>query len=154
MDCMNEAEPKSSWFTYKRVGVLALLLVILGIFAYKTYDEGWFLPQTPLSLNHEPALLFFNRHKGCDCAKAVYSAAALQLLDWPETQRYGVKLIQIDLDRRPYLGEAFQVIRAPSLLLLDESGQIVYRQDDVISDAHPLDLTTFESKIEALRYEK
>ena len=138
--------------TYQRLGVLALLLVILGILAYKTYDEGWFLPHTPLSLNREPALLFFNRHKGCDCAKAVYSAAALQVLDWPATQRYGVKLIQIDLDRRPDLGEAFQVIRAPSLLLVDQSGQIVYRQDDVISDAKPLDLSTIEAEIRALRH--
>jgi hypothetical protein len=154
MGRLNGSEPGSSWFPYQRLAVLALLLVILGILAYKTYDEGWFLPHTPLTLNHEPALLFFNRHKGCDCAKAVYSAAALQVLDWPETQRLGVKLITIDLDRRAYLGESFQVIRAPSLLLVDESGQIIYRQDDVISDAIPLDLTTFESKIEALRHEK
>jgi hypothetical protein len=154
MDRMSGAEPESSWFTYQRLGVLALMLVILGILAYKTYDEGWFLPHTPLSLNHEPALLFFNRHKGCDCAKAVYSAAALQVLDWPETQRLGVKLITIDLDRRPDLGEAFSVIRAPSLLLVDQSGQIIYRQDDVITDAEPLDLSTVEEKIKALPHEK
>lgn len=126
------------------------MLAILGILAYKIYDEGWLLPHTQLSLNHEPALVFFNRHKGCECAKAVYNAAALQVLDWPETQCYGVKPIQIDLDRRPDLGEAFQVIQAPSLLLVDQQGRIVYRQDDVISDAEPLNFSTFESKIEEL----
>ena len=144
---MKEAQPISSSFSHKRLGLLAFLLVILLVLAYKTYDDGWFLPRKPIVLNDQPAVLFFNRHKGCDCARIVYHAAARQMREWPEAQRLGVQLIQVDLDRQTYLGKQFDVARAPALLLIDATGNIVYRQEEVVIDLEPMNLPLLEQNI-------
>lgn len=145
---MNEPPPLKIPVFYKRLGLVAFFILILAVMAYKAYDDGWFLPRTPLVLNGQPAILFFNRHKGCDCALVVYNAAARQIEAWPAAQRQGVQLIQVDLDRRPDLGEQFEIIRAPSLLLLDADGNTIYRQDEAITDLEPLDLPMLERKIQ------
>jgi hypothetical protein len=56
-------------------------------------------------------------------------------------------VIFIDLDQRPDLGAQFEIIRAPTLLLVDKNGEIKYRQDEVVTDAEPLNLFTIEGKI-------
>jgi hypothetical protein len=145
---MNDQLPAKIPLLNKRLGLLAFIVLILTILAYKAYDEGWFLPRTPLVLNGQPTVLIFNRHKGCDCALVVYHAAARQIREWPEAHRQGVQLIQIDLDRRPDLGAQFDVIRAPSLLLLDRGGSTRYRQDDVVTDLEPLNLPLLEQRIQ------
>lgn len=147
MDRLNEHLPAKVSLSQKRLGLLAFIVLILAILAYKAYDEGWLLPRTPLVLNGQPAVLFFNRHKGCDCALVVYNAAARQIREWPEAQRQGMRLIHIDLDRRPDLGTQFDVIRAPSLLLVDMEGNTRYRQDEVVTDLEPLNLPLLEQKI-------
>ena len=78
----------------------------------------------------------------------MYNAAARQIREWPEAQRQGVRLIQIDLDRRPDLGTQFDVIRAPSLLLVDMEGNMRYRQDEVVTDLEPLNLLLLEQRIQ------
>ena len=145
---MNEQSPEKGWLAHKRLGLLVFVVLILVILAYKAYDEGWFLRRTPLVLDGQPAILFFNRHKGCECALVVYNAASRQMRDWPEAQRQGVQLIQIDLDRRPDLGAQFNIIRAPSLRLLDMDGNMRYRQDEVVTDLEPLNLPLLEQKIQ------
>jgi hypothetical protein len=147
MDRIKEAQPISSSLTHKSLGLLAFLLVILLVLAYKSYDDGWFLPRKPIILNDQPAVLFFNRHKGCDCARVVYYAAARQMREWPEAQHLGVQLIQVDLDRQPYLGEQFDVARAPALLLIDAAGNIKYRQEEVVTDLEPMNLPLLEQNI-------
>lgn len=132
---------------FKFVGLISFFLIVLFILAYKAVDDGWLIPHTPLSLNGEPAVLFFNRHKGCACALAVYRAAADQVQDWTVAERQGVQIISIDLDRRPDLVAQYDVIRAPALLLVDQAGEIVYRQDEVVSDTEPFNLPWFESKL-------
>ena len=122
-------------------------LLLAAILIYKGIDEGWFIPRTPLALDHKPAVLFFNRHKGCECALVVYRAAANQVQDWSAEDRQGVQLFQIDLDQRPDLGAQFSVIRAPSLLIIDQTGKIIYKQDEVVTDAEPLNLPVTEGKI-------
>lgn len=148
MDRMNEHPLAKVSSSLKRQGSLAFVVVILTILAYKAYDQGWFLPRIPLVLNSQPAILFFNRHKGCDCALAVYNSAARQIREWPEGRRQGIQFIQIDLDQRPDLGTQFDVIRAPSLLLLDIDGNTRYRQDEVVTDVNPLNLSLLELEIQ------
>lgn len=132
----------------KQLGRILFLLLLLVVLTYKVIDEGWFVPRTPLELGGKPALLFFNRHKGCECALVVYRAAAKQVDDWTDEQRQGIQLIHIDLDRRPDLGAQYGVIRAPTILLVDQTGTVVYRQDEVVTDAQPLDLPLAAQKIE------
>ena len=121
----------------------------LMILAIKAYSEGWFKPHYTLDLHQQPALLFFNRQKGCECAISVYKTAHSQVRNWSGDDRHGMQIIEFDLDRWPGtdIGEQFDVIRAPTLLLLDGAGEIVYRQDDTVADTAPLDLPVFEEKI-------
>lgn len=136
------------WSTKPRLVILvSIFSLVMMMLTIKGFSEGWFEPHYPLDLHQQPAILFFNRHKGCDCALVVYRAAANQVQDWSEGDRQGVQLISIDLDRRPDLGVQFSVIRAPALLLLDRTGGIFYRQDEVVTDAEPLNLTVIGGKI-------
>ncbi len=136
-----------TWFSIRRLGLLGFL-VILAVLGYKAWDAGWFIPRAPLALNGEPAVLFFNRHKGCEYAVEVYRAATRQVRAWPKDRLHRVRLIQVDLDRRPDLGQQFQVVRAPALLLLDAAGSPVYRQSEIVTDLEPLDLRLLEQKIQ------
>ena len=135
----------------KAVVGFAFLLVIALILGAKAVQLGWFIPKPPLALNSQPALLFFNNDRGCECALFVFHNADAQLSTWPEENHAGIPIIPINLERRPDLAQEYQVIRAPTLLLLDSAGQILWRQDEVISDEFPFDLKTLESQIELLK---
>jgi len=136
---------------YKAVAGLVFLLVVALILGAKALQLDWFTPKLPLDLNNQPALLFFNNDRGCECALFVYRNADAQLSAWPEENHVGIPIIPINLERRPDLAQQYQVIRAPALLLLDSAGQILWRQDEVISDEFPFDLKTLESQIELLK---
>lgn len=129
------------------LGLLLFILVLTGMLGFKVYDEGWLLPRTPLALPEQPVLLFFNRHKGCECVLLVYRSADKQIQDWPESNRKAIPILRIDLDRRPDLGTQFGIYRVPAMLLLDADGRELYRQEESISDTLPLDLRVFETKI-------
>lgn len=146
---MDRLTPEVSTTRLKRqiVGVILFILMLTGILGYKVYDAGWLLPHSPLVLPEEPILLFFNRHKGCECVLLVYRSANKQIQNWSDTERNGVPVISIDLDRRPDLGKQYEIFRVPALLLLDENGKVIYLQEESISDSQPLDLATFELKI-------
>ena len=94
-------------------------MLVFGIISVKAVKEGWFAARDPIDLSATPLLLFFNRHKGCECAMVVYAAAERQITAWLEEERLSTRIIYIDLDRRPDLGKQFKIIRAPALLLVD-----------------------------------
>jgi hypothetical protein len=76
----------------------------------------------------------------------VYNNADAQMEVWNARLR----VIRIDLEFRPDLAQQFDVIRAPTLILLNAEGQVVWRQDEGLSDESPLDLNRAERQIEAL----
>ena len=129
------------------IGILFFILGLLVVLTIKAFDEGWFVLREPLTLNDKPALLFFNRYEGCECVLVVYEAAQYQIEDWSDEERHEVQLVMIDLDRRPDLGKQYNVIRAPTLILLNEEGSLIYKQDEVVTDAEPLNLPLFEEMI-------
>jgi len=55
------------------ISIFSLVMLMLTI---KGFTEGWLESRYPLDIKQQPAILFFNRHKGCDCALVVYQAAA------------------------------------------------------------------------------
>lgn len=63
-------------------------------------------------------------------------------------------LFMVDLDTQPEPGKEFDVIRAPSLLLVDGSGKTILKQDEVVTDAQPLELQAFETKMGEVLYGK
>ncbi len=129
--------------------VLVLIGIVLGI---KAWQEDWFSPPAPVEIPPQPVVLLFNRYRGCECALNVYEAAEWQVRGWPEEARSSLPVIVLDLDRQTGLGKQFQVHRAPTLLLLDEAGNVIYRQNEIVRDDLPLDLETFERKIREMRY--
>lgn len=122
----------------------ALLILTLGL---KAVQLGWFTPRPPLNLDAKPALLFFNKSRGCECELLVYNNANSQMDLWKTSMR----VIRIDMDHRPDLVRQYGVIRAPSLILVNAEGRVGWRQDEGLSDEMPLDLDHVEGQIEALR---
>lgn len=136
---------KQKPFSRLILGVFFLgFLLVIGL---KTVKEGWLVVREPLELNGEPALVLFNRYKGCECELVVYEAADFQIENWSEENRSGVPVYVINLDHRPDLKKQYQILRVPALILLDASGRIVLKQDEGISDEKPLNLPLFEEKI-------
>jgi hypothetical protein len=127
--------------------VLAGALIVLGA---KGIQRGWFAPRPPVELGGEPALLFFNLDRGCECVLVIYQRADAQIDAWPAAAHHGVPLHRINMERRPDLIKQYGVYRAPTLLLLDSDGREVWRQDEVITDEHIFDLKRFEAEILAL----
>ena len=121
-------------------GILALTLVL------KAVQQGWFDPRPPLELDRRPALLFFNKARGCECELLVYNNANAQINAWNAP----VRVIHIDLERRPDLAQEYGVIRAPNLVLLNIAGEVVWRQDEGLCDEAPLDLEQVEIQVGAL----
>jgi hypothetical protein len=89
----------------KRNGIAGLifLIVVALILGAKAVQLGWFTPKPPLVLKGQPALLFFNNDRGCECALFVYRQADAQLSVWPEENHGGIPIIPINLERRPDL---------------------------------------------------
>jgi hypothetical protein len=119
------------------------LALILGL---KAVQLGWFVLRPPLEQDGKPVLLFFNKVRGCECELFVYNNAESQINRWTAP----VRVIRIDLDLRPDLARQYEVIRAPSLILLNAEGQIVWEQDESLGDESPLDLDQVKLQIEAL----
>lgn len=122
---------------------LTALALTLGL---KSAQLGWFAPRPPLELDGKPVLLFFNKARGCECELFVYNNADAQIDVW--TAPLGI--INIDMDHRPDLARQHGVFRAPTLVLLDAEGQVIWKQDEGLSDEAPLDLSQAEHQIEEL----
>jgi hypothetical protein len=124
---------------------------ILGVLSIKGMQRGWFEDHPPLDLKDQPALLFFNNDDGCECVLYVYQNADAQIRAWTEAERSAIELHRIHLDDRIDLAKQFRVIRAPTLILIDAGGEVILRQDDVVSDDEPFDLDRFEEAIASIR---
>lgn len=122
---------------------LASLTLTLGL---KAATEGWFAARVPLPLDGQPALIFFTLSKGCECQMIVVRAAEAQLADW----FLPLPLHRVDFDRRRDLAEQFGVVRAPAIVLINAEGQVIWKQDEGLSDESPLDMDQAERQVEAL----
>ena len=121
---------------------IAALTLTLGL---KVAQLGWFAVREPLPLNGQPALVFFTLSQGCECQMTVVRAAEAQLADWESP----VPFLRVDFDRRSDLVQKFGLNRAPALVLVNAEGQVVWKQDEGLSDESPLNLNQAERQIEA-----
>ena len=141
----------SSLADRRRTGGLILFgAVVMAVLAIKSFNDGWFEPQTPLDLNGRPTLVFFTLRRGCECQMLVIRNAEAQLAAWSVAQAGGISILHVDFGRRPDLTQKYSVQRAPALVLLDAKAQIVWKQDLGLSDETPLDLETASKMIEHL----
>lgn len=125
-------------------------VLVLAVLAVKASSDGWFDPRTSLGTNNQPALVFFTLAEGCDCEMSVVTAAEAQLTGWSLLQAGEAALLRVDFRRRPDLARQYGVARAPALVLLDASGQVVWKQDLGLSDDAPLDLVQAEAQTRQL----
>ena len=69
------------------VALILFGVVVMAVLAIKSFNDGWFEPQTPLELNGQPALVFFTLGRGCECQMSVIRSAEAQLAAWPVAHR-------------------------------------------------------------------
>jgi hypothetical protein len=135
--------------TGRHLTLVLLGLAVLVVIAAKASRDGWLNPQ-PTLVPGSPGLVFFNGSRGCDCELYVYSNADRQVANWSEAQRGGLEVVRLSIHAPGALKSKYKVIRAPTLLLVDATGEVIIRQDNVVSDDEPLDLATFEKEISLL----
>jgi len=143
-------------FLANRRRIAALILfgtVVMAVVAIKSFNDGWFEPQTPLALNDQPALVFFTLGRGCECQMLVIRNAETQLAAWPVAMEEQISILRVDFSRRPDLVSQYNVARAPALVLLDAAGEVVWKQDLGLSDEAPLDLIQAQSMVEELIFD-
>ena len=128
--------------------------LVMAVLAMKSFNDGWFEPQTPLELNGQPALVFFTLGHGCECQMTVIANAEAQIANWEVPGEIGLPVLRVDFSRRPDLARQYGVVRAPALVLLDAQGQVVWKQDVGLSDEAPLDLEQAKDQVEALLSEE
>ena len=129
----------------------AVMIAIVGIITTKAVEDGWFEVKEPLDLSDAPVLLFFNRHKGCECELVVYTAAEDQVNAWVVENNNSVQIIRIDLDRRPDLKKQYGIVRAPALFLVDDTGAVIVGQIESLSDSAPFDIELFDKAIKEIK---
>ncbi len=135
-----------------RIGFLMMFFsIVLVVILVKYERAGFFVPKASLIQNNDPQLLFFNRYSGCDCVLEIYEMAQGEILAWPESRRSGVELVFINLDKTPQLGRTYGIVRAPTLILLDENGGELLRQENSLSYDKYFDLERFEQAINQLK---
>jgi hypothetical protein len=150
-------KPNGSLSLVDRRRIIALMLfgvVVLAVLSIKSFNDGWFEPQTPLKLNGQPALVFFTLGKGCDCQMTVIRNAEAQLVSWSVILDGQIPIFRVDFSRRPDLVRQYDVARAPALVLLDAAGEVAWKQDLGLSDEAPLDLLQAKIQVEELLSEE
>jgi hypothetical protein len=137
--------------TRGKVLTLVLLSIsVLSIMSIKAVSGGLLLPQPTVDLSLGPVLLFFNGSRGCECEVFDYQNAEAQIGAWNEESRQYIQVQKISVHKPTHLAKEYKVIRGPTLLLIDPTGQVVWRQDEVVSDIEPFDLQAFELQIRKL----
>jgi hypothetical protein len=129
--------------TWSFVVFAAAVALTLGM---KAIHLGWLEPRVRLELGGKPALLFFNKARGCRCEMVVYLAAEGQMQAWDPA----IPVVRIDLEQRPDLAQQYEVVRAPTLILVDGAGRVVWRQDEAASDTAPLGVSAAETNIRGM----
>lgn len=134
----------------RMAGLVLFCLVLSGFGLIKAYYDGRFELRSPLPLEGKPTLVFFMLRRGCECQMSVVRAAEAQMAAWDAPDRAGIGVLRVDFSRRPDLAEQYSVERAPALVLLDEQGQVIWKQDLGLNDLAPLDLVEAEDRIREL----
>jgi hypothetical protein len=129
------------------LGLMAFLVV--GVLGIKAFRDGWFIPAKPPPTG-EPVLMVFIATKGCDCVMDIVHNAEDQMASWQAPAEAGIPVMQVDFYNQLALSRRYGVARAPALVLLDAWGEVVWKQDECLSDEVPFDLEAAEGQIRAL----
>lgn len=140
MDSLSSQQRKAICF-----GLVGLILILGGV---KFALQASFPAQQSLELNQQPAILFVNVNQGCECMLELAHSADTQINEWTTTQSASLPVYRIDFDTQKKLLEKYRVFRAPCLILVDGSGNILWRQDYPLAEGGPFDLAQLEIEIQ------
>jgi len=143
---MTEGKSSLSFQRRKAVGFgfAGLILIFLGIkFAIPIMQDQ----DATFNQNGKPALLFFNVAEPCACMRELVGRANTQIVMWPEERRASVQLVRFNIGEDQDFEKKYQVFRAPALVLLDEQGLIIWRQDYPLIEGGPFKLEELEAAI-------
>lgn len=118
--------------------VLAAVGAIIGV---KTWSGVAAVTPTPQAANTAAVavgtgpgtLLLFNRNMGCQCVMKLYAAADSYFNKLDPEVAAAFHAQRINADESPDLVEAHGVIVAPTIIILDEEGNEVLRQESRIT---------------------
>src|SRR3972149_1128265 len=84
-----------SWEDRKRMAALVLYgALVMAVLVIKSFNDGWFEPQTPLELIDHPALVFFTLGRGCECQMKVVLNAEAQIAAWEVPGESGLPVLR------------------------------------------------------------
>ena len=130
------------------LGFGGLFLIISGLKFVLQWDS---LVSQPIQLQDEPALLFFTLEEPCECMLGIVQSAESQIENWPESARAGLPLYRIDFDSQKRFASDHGIYRAPCLVIVNEDGEIIYRQDFPYIEGGSFNLEELEDRIHGLQ---
>ena len=136
---MSKQKRKAIW-----LGFFGLILIVLGI---KNLPVFLAAATQQYTLENTPVILFFNVDEPCECMVELTQRAEAQIANWPVESRSGITVMRIAMDQRRDLEAKYDVFRAPCLLLVNASGEVVWRQDYPLIEGGPFNLNEFETAI-------
>jgi hypothetical protein len=128
-------------------GVAGLILIVLGIKYFPTFMA---LVRQEAALQNQAAILFFNVDQPCECMVELTGKAEQQISAWPAERRANLPLVHLWMEERKDLEARYKVFRAPCLVLVDEKGEVAWRQDYPLIEGGPFKLDELEAAIAAL----
>lgn len=129
------------------LGVLGLVLILAGI-----KSMPFFLSMASQQTDYidKPVILFFNIDHPCECMAELTLRAEQQMASWPVERQGGIPVERIKYDRRKDLQAKYKVFRAPCLVLVNDRGEVAWRQDYPLIEGGPFELEELEENIATL----
>ena len=134
----------------QKIVLIAVILLVVSALSLKSIQQNWW--QTCSLPDHSdlPALVFFNKDRGCECEMLVYHSAQEQLNAWQSEERGFLPLYNYNLEQCRNLARQLNIRRAPALLLIDQNEKLIYTQSEIITDEVPFDLSNYQDEIHKL----
>jgi hypothetical protein len=136
---MNSQKRRAIW-----LGFVGLLLIALGI---KNLPVFLSLAKEHYRTNDKPVILFFSLDEPCECMAELTGRAEDQISNWPEERHAGIILTHNAMDQCKDLDVKYDIFRAPCLVLVDASDEVVWRQDYPLIEGEPFRLDGLEAAI-------
>lgn len=92
-------------------------------------------------------VLFFNDGDPCECMQELVQQADEQIERWTTDSDPGLPVVRIAMQQRTDLEAKYKIFRAPSLVLVDDQDQVVWRQDYPLMQEGPFKLHDLEDAI-------
>lgn len=130
--------------------LLALAGLILIALSIRTMPYFLAFANQEAQRSRGAMILFFNDGDPCECMQELVQQADDQIERWTTTSDPGLPVVHIAMQQRTDLEAKYKIFRAPSLVLVDEQDQVIWRQDYPLMEGEPFKLQDLENAIRKL----